>query len=100
MLLTDISVLYRFKPEPPLDAQVAVGDFLIGRRRHFDNGVVLHMEGQRAAHAAVATYGIGFALFVFIPCPFLAHGVLRVEHQRASWTNRDTVATVHACRFC
>ncbi len=79
---------------------VAVGDFLIGRRRHFDNGVVLHMEGQRAAHAAVATYSIGFALFVFIPCPLLAHGVLRVEHQRASWTNRDTVATVHACRFC
>jgi hypothetical protein len=53
------SVLRVLKPEPALDAQVAVRDRRVGRRHDLDDRVVLDVERQVAPHAAVGAHGVG-----------------------------------------
>jgi hypothetical protein len=53
------SVLRVLKPEPALDAQVAVRDRRVGRRHDLDDRVVLHVQGEVATHAAIGAYGVG-----------------------------------------
>jgi hypothetical protein len=56
------SVLRVLKPEPALDAQVAVRDRGVSRRHHLDDRVVLDSEREVAADTAVRTHGVGLGL--------------------------------------
>src|SRR6516165_1107847 len=76
VLVPAVNVL---EAEPPLDAQMAVGDVGLQRRGHLDDAVVLDVKPQRAADAAVAADGIRLCLFPFIPRPGLPHVVLALE---------------------
>ncbi len=56
------SVLRVLKPEPTLDAQVAVRDRRVGGRHDLDDRVVLDVEREVASDAAVRTHGVGLGL--------------------------------------
>ena len=56
------SVLRVLKAEPALDAQVAVRDRRVGGRHDLDDRVVLDVEREVAADAAVRAHGVGLGL--------------------------------------
>jgi hypothetical protein len=56
------SILRVLKPEPALDAEVAVGDRRLGRRHDLDDRVVLDVEREVAPDAAVGAHGVGLGL--------------------------------------
>ena len=55
--------------EATLDAEVAERDVVVGRARHLDDPVVLHVELERAADAAVRADRLGHHLLVLTPLP-------------------------------
>ena len=62
-----IAAVYELETEPPLDAQVAVGDLDIQRRGDLHDPVVLNVERERAAHAAIGADRVGLRLPRFVP---------------------------------
>ena len=68
------------------------------RRRDFDDRVLLHVQRQRAADAAVGADGIRLRLLRFVPLASRAQLVLGGEHQRAGRADADAVAAVDAGR--
>ena len=50
------------KSEAAFHAKVAGGDAVVQRRRHLDDAVVLHVQLEHAAHAAVGAHRLGHGL--------------------------------------
>ena len=91
-------VLDELEAEPTLDAQMAVGHRRVHRRGHLDDLVVLDVERERAADAAVRADRVGHGLGRLVPRAGLAHLVLGPEHQGAGRADADAVAAVDAGR--
>src|SRR3954471_5800617 len=85
-------------PEPPLDAEVAVGDVVVQGGGDLDDLLVLHVDGERAAHSTVGADGVGGGLAGFVPGFGLAEVELALEHQGAGGADADAVATINAGR--
>ena len=64
-----------------------------------DDRVVLDVERQRAADAAVRADRVGHRLGALVPRPGGPHVVLGLEHQRAGRADADAVAAVDARRI-
>ena len=86
------------KTETTLDAQVAVGYRVIAWRSDLDDLVVLNVQRERAANAAVWADGVGLRLLLFFPCASLAHVVLTRKHECASGADLNAVAAIDARR--
>src|SRR6185312_2944674 len=97
-LLLVRAVLHVLVPEPALHAEVAARDPVIERRGDLHDRVVLHVQLQAAADAAVGADRLGHGLLALVPGAVLAHVVLALEHQRAGRADRDAVAAVDAGR--
>src|SRR5947199_446487 len=67
-------------PEATLDAQVAVGDIVVERRGDLDDLLVLDVDGEGAADAAVGAEGVGGGLGGLVPGACLSHVELALEH--------------------
>src|SRR5438552_5579429 len=93
------SLLHELVAEPSLHTKMAGGDAVVERRRDLDDRVVLHVQLEHAAHAAVRTHRLGHRLPALIPRAGLSHVVLALEHQRAGGTDADAVAAIDAGRF-
>src|SRR5438552_2020243 len=89
--------------EPPaeaaLDAELAVRDLMVERRRHLDDPVVLGVQRDGAANAAVPTDRVGLVLARFVPLAGGAHVELAPADQRPGRAHADAVAAVHAGRI-
>src|SRR5712691_9118849 len=92
------SLLHELVAEASLDAQVSRGDAVVERRRDLDYRVVLHVQLEHAADAAVGAHRLGDRLLALVPGAGLAHVVLALEHQRAGRADADAVAAVDAGR--
>ena len=57
----------REEAEATLDAEVAERDVVVGHARHLDDPVVLHVELERAADAAVRADRLGHLLVLALP---------------------------------
>src|SRR5215813_11305726 len=90
--------LDELEAEAPLDAQVTVADVMVERRGHLHDPVVLHVQFEVAADAAVGADGGGDRLPGLVPGAVLPHVVLALEHQRAGRAHPDAVAAVDAGR--
>src|SRR5689334_11356982 len=77
---------------------MTAADVVVEGRGHLDDPVVLHVQFEVAADAAVGADRGGDGLLGLIPGPGLAHVVLALEHQRAGRADPDAVAAVHAGR--
>src|SRR5262249_5002146 len=86
--------LDELEAEPALHAQVAVADVVVERRGHLHDPVVLYVQVQVAADAAVGADGGGDRLSRLVPGAVLPHVVLALEHQRPGRANADGVAAV------
>ena len=82
--------------EAALDAEVALGHRRVERRGDLDDPVVLDVELDRAADAAVRADRVGHGLRRLVPGARLAHVVLGLEHERAGRADADAVAAVDA----
>src|SRR5690348_4225505 len=82
--------------EAALDAEVPARDVVVAGRGDLDDLVVLDVQGEGAAHAAVRADRVGGRLARLVPVPGFAQRVLGGEHQRARRADRDAVAAVHA----
>ena len=91
-----VAAVHELEAEPALDAQVAVRDLDIQRRGHLDDPIVLDVERERTAHAAVRTDRVGLRLPRLVPGAGLAQLVLAAEHQRPGRTDADAVAAIDA----
>src|SRR5690242_4367278 len=90
--------LDELKAEPSLHAQVAAADVMVQGGGHLDDPVVLYVQVEVAAHAAVRADGGGDRLLRLVPRTGLPHVVLALEHQRAGGAHPDAVAAVDAGR--
>src|SRR5689334_4345637 len=72
---------------------------MVQRGSHLHDFVVLLMEFEIAAHAAVSADRRRLGLAAFVPRPGLTAVIFTLEHQRAGWANRNTVTAIHARRF-
>src|SRR5438552_12768580 len=88
--------LHVLEPESAFDAQVTVRDVLVHRRRHLHDRVVLDVDLQLAADAAVRTDRVRDGLSLFVPGASRTHVVLALEHQRSGRAYPDAVAAVDA----
>ena len=68
----------------------------VHRRGDLDDLVLLDVERQRAAHAAIRADRVGQRLRRLVPGAGRAHLVLAPEHQRAGRADTDAVAAVDA----
>ena len=59
--------MHELETEPSLDAKVAVRDLDIKGRGHLDDPVVLNVERERAAHAAIRADRVGLGLPRLVP---------------------------------
>ncbi len=84
------------KPKPTLDAQVAVGHRVIAWRSDLDDLVVLNVQRERAANAAIRADRVGLRLLLFFPCASLAHVVLTRKHECTSGADLNAVAAIDA----
>ncbi len=82
--------------EAALDAEVAVGDRVVLGARHLDDAVVLHVQLEVAADAAVPAHRRRDRLRVLVPGAVVAHLELGRRRERARWAHRDAVAAVDA----
>ena len=92
------AVLDELEAEAALDAEVAVGHRRVERRADLHDRVVLDVELERAADAAVRADRLGHGLGALVPRAGRAHVVLGLEHQRAGRADADAVAAVDAGR--
>ena len=91
-------VLHELEAEAALDAEVAARDRMVERRRDLDDLVVLLVQDQVAADAAVRADRLRLRLALLVPGALLAPVELALEHERAGRAHRDAVAAVHARR--
>ncbi len=87
-----------WNPKRPLMQRCPLGHRRVERRRDLDDLVVLDVQRQRAADAAVRADRVGRRLRRLVPRAGRAHVVLGLEHQRAGRTDADAVAAVDAGR--
>ena len=87
------------KPEPALDAQVALSYRVIAWRCDLDDLVVLNMQGERTSNAAIWADGVGLCLFFFFPGASFAHVVLTRKHECSGGADLDAVAAIDARRI-
>src|SRR5690242_8597096 len=90
--------LDELKAEPSLHAQVAAADVMVQGGGHLHDPVVLYVQVEVAAHAAVGADRGGDRLPRLVPGTGLPHVVLAGEHQRAGGAYPDAVAAVDAGR--
>src|SRR5437764_10218936 len=90
--------LDELKAEPSLHAQVTVADVIVQGGGHLHDPVVLHVQVEVAAYAAVGADGGGDRLPRLVPGAGLPHVVLALEHQRPSRAHPDAVTAVDAGR--
>src|SRR5690348_14080408 len=76
-------VLHEAPAEASLDAEIALRNRVLERRRGLENLAVLHVEAQRAAHATVGADRVGRRLTRFVPRAVGAHVEFLLGHQRA-----------------
>src|SRR5215213_9535755 len=76
-------VLDELEAEAALDAEVAVRDRVVERRRDLDDRVVLLVQHEVAAHAAVRADRLRLRLALGLPPALVAHVELALEAQRA-----------------
>ena len=93
------AVLDELEAEAALDAEVAVGHRRVERRIDLHDRVVLDVEIERAADAAIRADRLGHRLGALVPGPGGAHVELGLEHQRARRADADAVAAVDARRI-
>src|SRR5947209_5755908 len=93
------AVLHELVAEAALDAEVALGDVVVVRRGDVDDLVVLHVQLEVAADAAVRADRRDDVLVLGIPGAGDALVVLRLRHQRTGRADGDAVAAVHARRL-
>src|SRR5690349_9681129 len=89
-------VLDELEAEPALDAEVAAGHGVVERGGDLDDLVVLLVQHEVAADAAVGADRAGLGLALLVPGAGLAAVELALEDQRAGRADRDAVAAVHA----
>src|SRR5512145_513765 len=82
--------------EAALDAEVPAGHRDVGRRGHLHDPIVLHVEREGAAHAAVGADRIGRSLLRLVPRAGRTHVVLALEHESAGRADADAVAAIDA----
>src|SRR5262245_29759162 len=82
--------------EAALDAEVALRDSGVERRGHLDDRVVLHVQGERAADAAVGADRGRLRLAALVPLAGAAQVELRLENERAGRAHADAVAAEDA----
>src|SRR5688572_3656527 len=75
---------------------MATGHIVIDRRGDLDDLLVLHVDGELAAHSAIGADGVRGGLAGLVPGAGLAHVVLALEHQRARGADAYAVAAVDA----
>jgi FdhD protein len=92
-------VLDELEAEAALDAEVAVGHRRVRSASDLHDLVVLDVQRQRAADAAVRADRVGHRSGLPRPTSRRPHVVLRLEHQRAGRADADAVAAVDARRF-
>src|SRR6185437_11755882 len=97
--LARVAILHEPPAEPPLDAEVALGDRILERRRRLHDLVAVDVQRQRAAHAAVWTDRVGRRHSRLVPGPNDSAIEFRLCHQRAGGTDGDAVAAVDAGGF-
>src|SRR5215475_6297947 len=90
------AALDELEPEPALHAQMTAGDVVVERRGHLHDPVVLHMQLEVAADAAVRADRRGYRLPGLIPVAGLPQLVLAGRHERSGGAYPDAVAAVHA----
>src|SRR5207245_5319109 len=78
--------------------EVAAGDAMVERRGDLDDLVVLDVQLEAAADAAVRADRLGDRLRGLVPAALRAEVVLALEHQRPGRADRDAVATVDTGR--
>src|SRR4051812_21831539 len=91
-----VAHLHVLEAEAALDAQVAARHVVVVGARDLDGAVVLHVQVEVAAHAAVGADRARDVLLVLAPHPLRAQLVLGAEHQRAGRADGDAVAAVDA----
>ena len=62
-----VAAVHELETEPSLDAQVAVRDLDIQGRGDLHDPVILNVERERAAHAAIGTDRVGLGLPRLVP---------------------------------
>ncbi len=71
---------------------------IFDRRGDLHDLVILDVQRQRAADAAIGADRVGFGLLLFLPLAALAQLVFRGKHQRAGRADADAVPAVDAGR--
>ena len=90
------ALVRELEAEAALDAEMALGHRRVEGRRDLHDRVVLDVEVEDAAHAAVGADGLGHRLGRLVPGPGGAHVVLGLEHEGPRGTDADAVAAVDA----
>lgn len=72
--------LHILPAETSLDAEIAVRDAVIKRRRDSNDLAILLVDREIAAHAAVRADGVRLSLTAFVPGAGLAHVEFALEH--------------------
>src|SRR3954447_13739567 len=90
------AVLHVLEAEAALDAQAAVRHAVVERRGDLHDLVVLDMQLEAAADAAVRADRLGYGLGGLVPLACLSHVVLALEHERPGRADGDAVPAVHA----
>jgi len=72
--------LHILPAETSLDAEIAVRDAVIKRRRDSNDLAILLVDREIAAHAAVRADGVRLSLTPFVPGAGLAHVEFAFEH--------------------
>src|SRR4051794_3581830 len=94
-----LPVLDELEAEAALDAEVAARDVVVVRRGDLDDRVVLDVQREVAAHAAVRAHGVDLRLLLRLPLARLSKLVLVRRHQRAGRADGDAVAAVDTGRL-
>src|SRR5919204_2930934 len=73
--LARAAAVHELVAEAALHTEEAARDGMVARRGDLDDAVVLHVQPQLAADAAVRTDGVDLLLLGRIPAPLLPHHV-------------------------
>src|SRR5260221_3249788 len=92
-------VLDELVAEASLDAEIPECYVVVVRRRHFHDRVVLYVQRQVAADAAVGADRVHLRLARLVPRSVAPHLEFAHGHQRARGTDCDAVAAVDARRL-
>src|SRR5438093_12000102 len=87
--LASVAILHVPPAEAALDAEIAPRDVVFVRRGDLHDLVVLDMQRERAADAAIGADRVDLTLGGLVPLTRAAAVVLRLEHQCAGGTDGD-----------